>query len=228
MLKKILDAASGGREIILIVLFALGGLLLFCGVVNFKHINDPDTWSIRSSPLILLIVVGIILIATTMVILYLTKEKQKQRLPDISGYWHYHIKDAANKPSHTGNCTITFDAGVAKFVGTRRFVVEERTGKLGSIEINWPWETTWTDYGTDGWFRCEYKFKSFNGYFKIRFSDRESSKNEFEGTYYLLPDSFENGKLPPNALYGTVKFQRVLENKYTEVRPPVGAEVWPN
>ncbi|MGE0642383.1 MAG: hypothetical protein AB7P24_01805, partial [Nitrospira sp.] len=195
-------------------------------LVSFTEIKDPNTWAVRPEPLVLLVIAGTFILATTSGIAYLTKEKPKKQLPDIRGYWHYHVTDSVNRPSHTGKCTITVSNALAKFDGIRRYVGEERNGKRGVTIKNWPWETTWTDYGSDGWLRCEYKFKSFNGYFKLRFADDKATLSELEGTYYLLPDSFEADKPLPNATYGTVRFVRVERDQYDRIPPPEGLEVW--
>lgn len=98
---------------------------------------------------------------------------------------------------------------------------------FGATETKLAWESTWTDYGHDGWFRCEYKFKSFNGYFKVTFEDQGTDINDFDGTHYLLPDSFEPGQHPPNALYGTIKVSRVSKTHFEFVKPPAHLTVWP-
>lgn len=228
MFKKIIESMAEGKEILLIVSFALGALMMFYGVFECKELKDPDSWSIRNSPKELLVTIGIALSFLSALIIYLTREKPRQKVPDIYGYWHYFVTDSQNMPSHTGKCLIAKDGEMPKFKGIRCYVAEHRNGKFGVVRKNWPWETTWTHYGSDGWFRCEYTFKSFNGYFKIHFDSPESSENEFDGLYYLLPDSFEDGKPPPNAMYGTIKYIRVTKKKYDDVIPPKGLEIWPS
>jgi hypothetical protein len=232
--RKIIEFITEGKELILISLLFLGALLSFYGLVEFKDIKDlwqlkdPTLWHLRGEPMIPLIAIGMTVLVSSVIVTYLTKDKAKRRVPDISDYWHYHVWDSSNKSSHTGRCTIIVDSDKVKFDGIRCFVVVIRNGRQGILNVRWPWESSWSDYGEDGWLRCEYKFRSFNGYFKVRFLDQESAENEFEGIYYLLPDSFENEVPPPNAMYGTVKYQRVTKNEFENVSPPSGLEIWSN
>ena len=226
MLKKILEVVTEGKEIILVSLLFLGAAVLLDGVYDFDQIKgleqlkDPTSWKELSQVSISLTSIGVLLIISSVSTALLTKEKSKQKLPNIAGHWHYHVRDGANKSSHTGKCIVSVSTGRVKFDGIRRFVVEVTNGNHSVKEVNWPWETTWVDYCDDGLLRSEYTFRSFNGYFKVRFADRQVAEHQFSGTYYLLPDSFEDSRPPPNAMYGTVEYKRVHKDQYDNVSPP--------
>ena len=232
-IKKLFEIFTGvvSRETIVIIGMILGVLLTFHGIIETPLNSLTDLWKCnawieRKEPLYLDIFIGVLFIVLVIIFILYDKSSNsntlKNRLPDIAGsYWHYHVTGSDTRPSHNGKCRIMVDKnGVASFHGTRCYGVEKQNGNMFAVAMNIPWESTWTDYGADGWFRCEYVSSLLHGYFKIHFNDYKTARDKFDGVFYMLPDANIKSENPPNTVYGTIVYLRVSEEQYDQIMPP--------
>lgn len=217
----ILELLGYSRVVLLVLMLSIGGLSIANGMWRIKDFNSPSTWVMKDPPNLFLALTGSLLAASSAIVALTTVEKRRPTLVGLSGHFHYVVFDVYKRPIHCGKLVVDCENGMMRFKGHRCYTTELRNSCRVAAVCYVPWESSWTYLGDDDWLRCEYRISAYHGYFRIPYRQLKSGNKEVEGIYYLYPCTPENASVSTELMYGTIRFIRVSEHEYDDVKPPI-------